>query len=52
MRTRYHYVDFHTKNGIITCGPFKTLDAAFDFARAVDGMSYSKIVFHDDPEIL
>jgi hypothetical protein len=44
-----HYVDFHTENGVVQCGPFKTLDDACAFALSVDPDAYKTLVYHDDP---
>lgn len=39
------YVDFHTDDGIVTCGPFKTFEKAQDFALSVDPEVYGVAVF-------
>lgn len=47
---RPHYVDFHTSHGVVQCGPFPTLDAAYAFASRVDPSAYDTLVYHDDPQ--
>jgi hypothetical protein len=44
-----HYVDFHAAHGVVQCGPFPTLDAAYEFAIRVDPSAYKRLVYHDDP---
>lgn len=49
-----HYADFRTPHGIVTVGPFPTLDDAVRFACAgvEDGGDHSLqlVEFHDDPQ--
>lgn len=40
-----HFLEFHTEDGMVKCGPFRTFEKAQDFALQVEPEAYSVVVF-------